>query len=124
MNRVALLILILTSLNTFINAEEPFEKIGFFTNADCAKKGNFRDCYLESYSCGYEGCFKETLPTDLVEDNFVLFVHDEGKNYSVDVNLINRSEIDKVISKNNIKLIGEYNSSTNTIFVKKLKVVK
>jgi len=117
MNRVTLLILILISLSTFTNAEELFSKTGFFTNSDCAQKGSFTDCYLESYSCGYEDCFKDYEPSKRVNESFVLYVHNEGKYYDVNATNLKRSSLDRIINKNMITLFGEYNSSANTIML-------
>ena len=115
MNRMTLLILILISLSTFTNAKELFSKTGFFTNSDCAQKGNFKDCYLESYSCGYENCFKDYEPSKRINENFVLYVHDEGKYYDVNATNLKRSSLDRIVNKSSITLFGEYNSSTNII---------
>jgi len=121
MSRITLLIFILISLSASANAKELFSKTGFFTNSDCAQKGNFKDCYLESYSCGYEDCFKDYEPVNRVNENFVLYVHNEGKYYEVNASVIRRSLLDRVINKNSITLTGDYNSSTNTIQVYKIK---
>jgi len=121
MDRITFLILILISLNTSTNAKELFSKTGFFTNSDCAQKGNFKDCYLESYSCGYENCFKDYEPTRRANENFILYVHNEGKYYRVNTDEVRRSSLDEIINKNSITLIGDYNISTNTIQVYKIK---
>jgi len=121
MSKIALLILVLLFIGTLSNAKDDFKKTGFFTNADCAKKGNFKDCSLDSYSCGYEGCFKDYEPTELVNNNFILYVHDEGKYYEVNASDIRRSSLDYIINKNNITLFGEYNSTTNTITLHNFK---
>ena len=121
MSKIALLISMLLFIGTLANAEDGFEKTGFFTNTDCAKKGNFKGCSLDSYTCGYEGCFKEYEPTKRVNDDFMLYVHDEGKYYEVNASAIRRSLLDKIINKNRITLIGEYNSKTNTIILHNFK---
>jgi len=113
-------IILLFSLSIFTFASEEIKKTGFFTNEDCLKKGHFKDCSLDSFSCGYEGCFKDFEPTYHTEDNFVLYVHKDRKYYKIDARAIKRSKLDKIISKNNITIEGDYNSSTNIIIIKNL----
>jgi len=121
MSKVALLISILLFTGTLSNAKDDFKKTGFFTNSDCAKKTNFKDCSLDSYSCGYEGCFKEYEPTKRVNENFILYVHNEGKYYEVNTSAIRRSLLDKIINKNEITLYGEYNVTNNIIILHDFK---
>ena len=81
-------IILLFSLSIFTFASEEIKKTGFFTNEDCLKKGHFKDCSLDSFSCGYEGCFKDFEPTYHTEDNFVLYVHKDRKYYKLDTRAI------------------------------------
>jgi len=121
MSKIALVISMLLLIGTLSNAEDNFKKTGFFTNSDCSKKGNFKNCSLDSYSCGYEGCFKDYEPTKRADDNFILYVHNEGKYYEVNASMLRRSSLDKIINKSNITLFGEYNSTTNTIALHNFK---
>jgi len=98
-----------------------FNKIGFLTTLGCIKEGSFRDCPLETYSCGYKGCFLENDVGDNISDNLVLYVHKEGIYYTIDSSPIKTSIVDKLINSNNIRLIGEYDEVTNMVRAVELK---
>ena len=102
------------------NASE-FKKTGFLTTKSCADKGVFTDCSLDSYSCGYEGCFKTNEPGVNKKVDLVLFVHDDGKYYNVDAQSFSRAELDEGVSKNEVTIIGEYDKHKNMIVVQEFK---
>jgi len=98
-----------------------FQKVGFLTTKDCAEKGTFTSCNLESFVCGTEGCFKETEAGVITTDEMVLFVHDEGKYYKIDPSNMPRSQFDAGVSRNLVTIGGEYDSVGNTIIAKEFK---
>ena len=115
-------ILIALSLLLVAANANGFEKKGFLTTKDCAEKGAFADCSLDSFVCGKEGC---SLKTDVAKVskklNFVLFVHDDGQYYNVDTSKFHMSEIDEGISRNEVTIIGEYDKRSNTIVIEEMK---
>ncbi len=98
-----------------------FEKKGFLTTKACADQGIFKDCSLDSFVCGTEGCFAKTEPGVTKKVQLVLFVHDDGKYYNVDASKFHMSELDEGVSKNEVTIAGEYNKRRNTIVVQEFK---
>jgi len=121
MKKIALAILAL-SLAVASASAKGFEKKGFLTTKDCAEKGAFKDCSLDAFNCGKEGC---SLNAKVVggegKDRLVLFVHDDGKYYNVDARKFPRSELDEGVSRNEVTIIGELNRRSNTIVVHEFK---
>ena len=100
-----------------------FEKKGFLTTKDCALKGTFKDCSLDAFNCGSEGCSlnNHVIVGSEGKDTLVLFVHDDGKFYNVDASSFHRSELDEGVSRNEVTISGEYNKRSNTIVVHEFK---
>jgi len=95
--------------------EGEFEKQGFLTTDKCAAAGEFADCYLENFSCGSDGCF-ETVEAGVHKGTkLVLFSHDDGVTYNLDVSKIPASEMDEGLSRNEVTFVGTYDKKTNTI---------
>jgi len=122
MKKIALAILALSLAVASVSAKG-FEKKGFLTTKDCAEKGAFKDCSLDAFNCGKEGC--SLNPKVVVggegKDSLVLFVHDDGKYYKVDARSFPRSELDEGVSRNEVTIIGEFNKRSNTIVVHEFK---
>jgi uncharacterized ParB-like nuclease family protein len=97
--------------------EELFEKVGFLTVEDCALKGTFTSCYAEAYVCGFEGCFHEAKAGTIRPVQFVLFVHDDGKYYKLQLDGVKQYQLDEGLGRNEVTIIGNYDESTNTISV-------
>ena len=97
------------------------EKQGFLTVESCSTVGAFQDCRLENYMCGSEGCFKEFEPGVFGEVQIVLFVHNEGHTYNIDISNINATDIDKGINRNEVTIIGKYDAANNIIFATEFK---
>ena len=95
-------------LAVFLNADEVTKK-GFLTSKWCAKNGYFSDCRLESYVCGEGDCFRSWEFGDKRVDELVLFVHDEGRYYELDVSNMKRYELDSAINRNNVEIKGDMN---------------
>jgi hypothetical protein len=100
---------------------ELFEKVGFLTVEDCALKGTFTSCYSEAYVCGFEGCFKENDGGEMKPVQVVLFVHDEGKYYKVQLDGVKQYQLDEGIGRNIVTIIGQYDEATNTILASDYK---
>jgi uncharacterized ParB-like nuclease family protein len=101
--------------------EELFEKVGFLTTEDCALKGTFTSCYSESYACNFEGCFEENDAGETTPIQIVLFVHNDGKFYKVNLGSVAKSEADKGLGRNEVTVIGKYDEATNTIVASEFK---
>ncbi|WP_456323873.1 hypothetical protein [Hydrogenimonas sp.] len=102
-------------------SSEEVTKKGFLTSEWCAKNDLFRDCRLESYACGSEGCFAHWNFGDKESGKIVLYVHDEGKYYNIDLGEIETSELDEAKNANEVAFTGEYDPKTNTIHAKEFK---
>jgi uncharacterized ParB-like nuclease family protein len=100
---------------------ELFEKVGFLTVEDCALKGTFTSCYSEAYVCGFEGCFEENQAGEINPVQVVLFVHDEGKYYKVQLDGVKPYQLDEGIGRNTVTVIGQYDEATNTIYASDYK---
>jgi hypothetical protein len=99
-----------------VEAEDLFSKQGFLTSEDCAVKGHFKDCYAESYVCGFEGCFEEIEAGEVRPVQLVLFVHDDGKYYKVKLTeSLKLQEMDEGVGRNAVTISGQYDEATNTI---------
>jgi hypothetical protein len=100
---------------------ETFEKKGFLTTKWCVENDLFKDCRLETAVCGYEGCYEKWEFGDPIREEMVLYVHDDGKYYKVDLGHIERSELDEAMNRNEVSLIGTYDAKRNVIHVKEFK---
>jgi hypothetical protein len=91
---------------------EGTEYEGFLVSEDCMEKGSFTNCQLDSYVCGYEGCFKEAEPGVTTDERIVLYNHDENKIYKLDLSHIDRGHIDHGVNRNAVTIIGEVHGDT------------
>ncbi len=119
MKKIAILIIAL-ALSAFAN-EDAFEKEGFLTTQACAEQGSFKDCYMENYVCGSDGCYKTTEAGVDKKTPLVLFSHNDGIIYKLDISKLDRKEFDIGINRNGVSVTGEYDSSINTIVVHEFK---
>lgn len=99
----------------------PMEKMGFLTIDTCAAAGAFKDCYLENYVCGNDGCFQEFEPGVFGKVQLVLYSHVDGIAYKLDTADLEQSQLDKGINRNEVSIVGEYDASTNTLYAKEFK---
>ena len=113
--------LTLAALATGLFAAEGFEKEGFLTTESCAKAGTFKDCYLENYLCGSDGCYLTTESGVDKKTPLVLFSHDDGVIYNLELGSVPRATFDEGISRNAVSIVGEFDASTNTITVQEFK---
>ncbi len=119
MKKVALLALLGAGM---LFAGTPFEKKGFLTTKWCAEHDLFADCRLESYHCGSGGCFRDWLPGEPEKMQLVLYVHDEGKIYSIKPAGVRVSDLlEKAANRNEVTIIGSLESDGKTIDAKKFK---
>lgn len=81
--------------------ESEFKKMGFLTTEWCVQEGYFVGCPLDTY---------QTSKT-------VLYVHDDGKYYYVDYGTVPEYEIDEIINRNEVTLMGKYDEPSNTIIM-------
>jgi len=100
---------------------ESFEKKGFLTTKWCVENDMFKDCRLETAVCGYEGCDEKWQFGDPIREEMVLYVHDDGKYYRVDLGHLERSELDEAMNRNEVILTGTYDAKHNVIHVKSFK---
>ncbi len=104
------------SLNASEKADEEMEdlpsKTGFLSTKWCVDGGYFSDCRLESFLCGEGGCYKKWNPGDEETAELVLFVHDEGKAYKLDISKLPRHELDEGVARNEVEIIGEIKDGT------------
>lgn len=108
------------AITLFAN-EAGFEKSGFLTTQACADQGTFTDCYLENYFCGSDGCFETTDVGVNKKTPLVLYSHDDGVTYKLKISSTLRHEMDKDLNRNAVTVVGELDSSTNTIAVSEFK---
>jgi hypothetical protein len=102
-------------------SSEEMTKKGFLTSEWCVKNDLFKDCRLESYACGSEGCFAHWNFGDKVTGKMVLYVHDEGTYYNIDLGKIKAHELDEAKNANEVTFTGEYDPQTNTIHATEFK---
>ena len=116
------LLIVATALtfSAFAN-EGGIEKSGFLTTEACAKAGTFTGCYLENYACGSDGCFEKTEAGVDKNTPLVLFSHDDGVIYKIDTSGLDRSKLDKGVSRNAVTIVGELDPSTNTLIASEFK---
>ncbi|MDD2384131.1 MAG: hypothetical protein PHN18_08070 [Sulfurospirillaceae bacterium] len=105
-------ILLSLLLATGVFAAGNVEKKGFLTTKWCAQNGYFSDCRLESVACGSGDCFKTWEFGDKVKEELVLFVHEEGKMYSIDYSGIERYKLDEPMNVNGVTIIGQLKGDT------------
>jgi hypothetical protein len=98
-----------------------FEKSGFLTTEGCASEGTFKDCYLENFACGSDGCYLSTEAGVDMNTPLVLYSHDDGVIYKLDISSVDRSALDTGVSRNDVTMIGEYDPTTMTIAVSEFK---
>ena len=98
-----------------VNEDGKFEKTGFLASKWCIEKGYFTDCRLESYNCITGDCFNNFTFKEAKEVELALFVHDEGKYYNIDIGSVPRYEFDEGVNRDQVTIIGSYNSWNNTI---------
>lgn len=110
MKVVAIALSMLVACSLF--AEGEVEKKGFLTTKWCAERGYFADCRLESVVCGSGDCFKTWEFGDSVKEELVLFVHEEGKIYSIDYSKIERYKLDEPLNVNGVTIIGILKENT------------
>lgn len=106
---------------TSLFAAAEFEKEGFLTTENCAKAGAFKDCYMENYVCGSDGCYMNVEPGVDQKTQLVLFSHDDGIIYKLDTAKVDRAVFDAGISRNAVSIVGELDTSSNTITVQEFK---
>jgi hypothetical protein len=98
-------------------AKASFEKKGFLTTKWCAQQGMFTDCKLETVVCGEGGCFKKWNFGDKETLELVIFVHDEGKYYSIapQEGVHVAEMIEEGLSRNDVTIRGSYDKNQNVI---------
>ena len=100
-------------------AQAQDEKEGFLTTQYCAERGMFSNCKLETLFCGYEGCYKDEkeFKTD-IDATLVLFVHNEGKYYTVDfAQAIDMGKFLKLaMNKNEVTLVGDIDETSIKVY--------
>jgi len=101
--------------------EGEFEKQGFLTTDKCAAAGEFADCYLENFSCGSDGCYETEESGKHAGAKLVLYSHDDGMTYNLDVSKLPASELDEGVSRNLVTIIGTYDKKTNTVHATEFK---
>jgi hypothetical protein len=119
MKKLALITAALATTSLF--AASGFEKEGFLTTENCAKQGAFKDCYMENYVCGSDGCYRQTEAGVDKKTPLVLYSHDDGIIYKLDIGNVPRETFDAGISRNAVSIVGEFDASTNTIVVQEFK---
>ncbi len=119
MKKIAISIILL-AMSAFAS-EGAFEKEGFLSTQKCAEQGAFKDCYMENYVCGSDGCFEKTEAGVDNKTSLVLFSHNDGIIYKLDISRLDRKEFDVGVNRNGVLVTGEYDSSTNTIVVHEFK---
>lgn len=72
------------------------EKKGFLATEECIKKGQLKDCKLDT----------------TVNSPFALYVHGEGAMYKLEADQVPLHELDEGIGKNNVTIIGTLKGDT------------
>jgi hypothetical protein len=98
-----------------------FEKSGFLTTEQCASTGTFKDCYLENYACGSDSCYLGTEAGVDMNTPLVLYSHDDGVIYKLDISAVDRAALDTGVSRNDVTMIGEFDPGSTTIAVSEFK---
>jgi hypothetical protein len=110
---------------SFLHADEGEEggKEGFLTSKWCVENDYFKDCRLETFMCGEGECYKKWEIGEKETEELVLYVHDEGKYYNIELGEnLKRHELDHLaINKNKVKIIGEYDAERNLIVATEFK---
>lgn len=109
------------AMSAFASNAEPIEKEGFLTTSGCAEADAFQDCYLENYMCGSDGCFETTDAGVTKNVQVVIYSHDEGHSYKVDLSKVEMASVDNSINRNEVTVVGTYNKDTNTIVASEVK---
>jgi hypothetical protein len=117
MKKLALLIAL--TFSAFGSEAQEFE--GLLTTPNCAAEGSFSSCYLENYSCGSDGCFKNIQPGETTHPKLALFQHNTGKVYNVDTTKLKVSELGEGMNKNGVVISGTLDEATNTILATEFK---
>lgn len=117
MKKLALLIAL--TFSAFASEGQEFE--GLLTTPNCAAEGSFSSCYLENYSCGSDGCFKNIQPGETTHPKLALFQHNTGKVYNVDTTKLKVSELGEGMNKNGVVISGTLDEATNTILATEFK---
>jgi hypothetical protein len=112
MKKLALLFAAL-AVSAFASEGQEFE--GLLTTPACAAQGAFNDCYLENYTCGSDGCFKNIQPGETTHPKLALFQHGTGKVYEIDTTKLKVSELGEGMNKNGVVIVGVLDEKTNTI---------
>lgn len=112
MKKVALICAALV-FSAFASEGQEFE--GLLTTPGCAAQGAFNDCYLENYTCGSDGCFKNIQPGETTHPKLALFQHGTGKVYNIDTTKLKVSELGEGMNKNGVVIVGILDEKTNTI---------
>ncbi|HEX5328891.1 hypothetical protein [Sulfuricurvum sp.] len=118
MKKVALICAALV-LSVFANEGQEFE--GLLTTPACAAQGAFNDCYLENYTCGSDGCFKNIQAGETTHPKLALFQHGTGKVYEIDTTKLKVSELGEGMNKNGVVIVGVLDEKTNTIAATEFK---
>ncbi len=121
MKKLVMLALSALFATALFASSEEIEKKGFLTTKWCAENDMFKDCRLETAVCGFEGCFKTWQFGDPIKEQLVLYVHDDGKYYKVDLGKLHRSELDEAINRNEVTIIGSYDEKNNIIHTREFK---
>ena len=111
----------LLSVSAFAADLVPMEKEGFLTTSGCAAAGAFTDCYLENYVCGSNGCFETTEAGVTTKVEVVIYSHNEGHTYNVDLTGVSMASVDSSINRNEVTVVGNYDEATNTIIATEVK---
>jgi hypothetical protein len=115
------LVLIATALVVSAFASEAQEFEGLLTTPGCAAQGAFNDCYLENYTCGFDGCYKKINAGETTNPKLALFQHATGKVYEIDVSKLKISELGEGMNKNGVIINGILDEATNTIAATEFK---
>jgi hypothetical protein len=115
MKKIALFAMVVTTLSCFASEEVKVgvgevEKQGFLATEACLKAGLFKDCALDTMSSAL-------VPT---QTQFALYNHDEGVIYKLDSSNFHAYELDEMVGKNNVTIIGALGKD-NVIKVKGYK---
>lgn len=105
----ALILAGLLAIGSFAFAQS-VEKVGFLTTKWCLNKGLLADCRMETIFCKEGECYKKQneFTTD-VNAELVLFIHDDGKAYDLELTpgLQLGELLEKAINKNEVTVRGE-----------------